>query len=227
MAGVISFLTVLIISISIVKVASIMLKHTGMSEDMARFQARSAYTGTGFTTVESEAIDWLLSKLVQLFFKRFTRVYAHDYDSLLFLGKDYEVVKFAVDQSSWLADLSMKDGRLNDEGILVLGIQRSDGYYVAVPRGETIVYAGDEIIVYGRESSLHSLMERKRGEDGDMDHIRQVEIQLRQEGKPADAGLSADNRKGSSLVSGIRGLFFRRTRTKSRQSGKSEDSAGD
>lgn len=48
----------LVISLSalITKVATIALVHTGLSTQSARFQARSAYTGAGFTTSESEKI---------------------------------------------------------------------------------------------------------------------------------------------------------------------------
>jgi uncharacterized membrane protein HdeD (DUF308 family) len=54
--AIISFFSVLLTSVIIVRVAAIMLKSTGLSQDVARFQARSAFTGTGFTTRESEAI---------------------------------------------------------------------------------------------------------------------------------------------------------------------------
>jgi hypothetical protein len=37
-------------------VASIALMHTGMERERAKFQARSAFTGTGFTTSESEMV---------------------------------------------------------------------------------------------------------------------------------------------------------------------------
>jgi hypothetical protein len=40
----------------ILRVATIMLIHTGLSKDLAHFQARSAFTCCGYTTRESEAI---------------------------------------------------------------------------------------------------------------------------------------------------------------------------
>ncbi|WP_310994031.1 TrkA C-terminal domain-containing protein [Aequorivita marina] len=48
----------LVVSLSalITKIATIALVHTGLSTQSARFQARSAYTGAGFTTSESEKI---------------------------------------------------------------------------------------------------------------------------------------------------------------------------
>ena len=48
----------LIVSISalITKIAAIALVHTGLSTESAKFQARSAYTGTGMSTNETESI---------------------------------------------------------------------------------------------------------------------------------------------------------------------------
>jgi len=54
--GVVAFLTVLGLSLVITKFATIALTLTGLSEEAARFQARSAFTGTGFTTTESSKV---------------------------------------------------------------------------------------------------------------------------------------------------------------------------
>jgi hypothetical protein len=56
MAAVISFLVVLVISILVVRIATVALTLTGLSQHLARFQARSAFTGAGFTTAESEKV---------------------------------------------------------------------------------------------------------------------------------------------------------------------------
>lgn len=56
MAGIITVIIILIISILITRVASIALTHTGLSRESSKFQARSAYTGVGFTTSESEKV---------------------------------------------------------------------------------------------------------------------------------------------------------------------------
>ncbi len=54
--GVIAFLTVLGISLVITRVVTAALMLTGLSHEAARFQARSAFTGTGFTTSEAEKV---------------------------------------------------------------------------------------------------------------------------------------------------------------------------
>ncbi|MBI1249473.1 potassium transporter TrkA [bacterium] len=53
---IISLLLVVIISLIVVRVATIALVMTGLSHQLARFQARSAFTGCGFTTEESNRV---------------------------------------------------------------------------------------------------------------------------------------------------------------------------
>ncbi|MCW8196073.1 potassium transporter TrkA [Proteobacteria bacterium 005FR1] len=56
MIGVISVLVVITLSILITRIATVVLTHTGLSRESASFQARSAFTGVGFTTSEAEQI---------------------------------------------------------------------------------------------------------------------------------------------------------------------------
>lgn len=54
MAPLISFLLIIGLSLVVTRVATVALTLTGLSRESARFQARSAFTGVGFTTTESE-----------------------------------------------------------------------------------------------------------------------------------------------------------------------------
>lgn len=56
MTAVASFLIVLLLSLIVARVVTVALTLTGLSPEVARFQARSALSGTGFTTRESESI---------------------------------------------------------------------------------------------------------------------------------------------------------------------------
>lgn len=47
---------VVVVSVFVVRIATVALKMTGMEEKKAHFQALSAFTGTGFTTKDSEII---------------------------------------------------------------------------------------------------------------------------------------------------------------------------
>jgi hypothetical protein len=56
MTAVVTLLVVLFASLLITRIATIALTATGLSREAARFQARSAFSGAGFTTSESEAV---------------------------------------------------------------------------------------------------------------------------------------------------------------------------
>ncbi len=56
MVAIVSLLAIVTLSIVITRVATVMLTATGLSRDIARFQARSAFSGAGFTTNESESV---------------------------------------------------------------------------------------------------------------------------------------------------------------------------
>jgi len=56
MVAIVSLLVALALSLLVTRVATMALMLTGLSREAARFQARSAFTGAGFTTNESEAI---------------------------------------------------------------------------------------------------------------------------------------------------------------------------
>lgn len=56
MLALLSFLAVVALSLIVVRVATAALTLTGLSDQLARFQARSAFTGAGFTTTESEKV---------------------------------------------------------------------------------------------------------------------------------------------------------------------------
>ena len=56
MTAIATLLVVLTLSLLTVRVATVMLILTGLSLPLARFQARSAFTGCGYTTTESERL---------------------------------------------------------------------------------------------------------------------------------------------------------------------------
>lgn len=56
MIAILTLLIVLTLSLIVTRIGTMVLMVTGLSKESARFQARSAFTGVGFTTTESEAI---------------------------------------------------------------------------------------------------------------------------------------------------------------------------
>lgn len=260
MAALISVLVAISLSLLITRVATEALTLTGLSRTSARFQARSAFTGTGFATAESEAIVkhplrrriimwlmflgnagiitvisslvltfvstsstgdgmfrfiylligifflWLLAtnrafnriltRLVRKALRRWTDLDLRDYARLLHLKEEYQVTEIEVDDNNWLADKKLKQLRLADEGINVLGIERRNRIYIGAPYGETYIYPGDTVIVYGRKSALLELDMRPEGIEGEQAHLDAVAIQQ----QIATEQLSRDRRTHNNRV---------------------------
>ena len=51
-----AMLVVVAVSLLVTRIATVALVATGLSRESARFQARSSFTGTGFTTTEAESV---------------------------------------------------------------------------------------------------------------------------------------------------------------------------
>ncbi len=240
--GIITLLIVLGLSLLITRLATVALQLTGLSKDAARFQARSAFTGTGFTTQEAEQVvrhpvrrriimllmilrsaglitiiislilsfgtesdsrltrlAWLAGGVVILWvlassnwvdrhvsgvmgwaLNRWTDLDTRDYAKLLNLSGEYGVTEIEVRKNDWLADKTLREMRLNEEGVIVLGITRSDGAYVGAPQADITVSPGDRLVVYGRGHSLKELDTRGAGSPGESAHLRAVEEQAQQ-----------------------------------------------
>ncbi len=233
-----TFFAVLLLSMLVVRIATVMLKLTGVSDDTARFQARSAFTGTGFTTSESENVVhhpvrrriimalmlvrnagfvtlatslmlsfigsqsnterlsrglWLVGGLVAILFltrihlldrtfsrivewglRRWTGTRIADYENLLNLASDYEVIEMTVGSNNWMAGRTLADLALSDEGVLVLGIRKTDGRFEGTPRGSSQIGATDTVVLYGHEMQLQEIRTRNQGESGDRAHADAV-----------------------------------------------------
>lgn len=234
MTAILTLLIVLMLSLVVTRAATVALTATGLSREAARFQARSAFSGAGFTTSESEAvvrhpvrrriIMWLMlagnagivavvasivlaaagssgdgstlvrvaavvagiyiiwyasrmswvdrriTHLATMAVRRWTDLDVHDYASLLHVGGEYVVTELPVEPDSWLAERRLADMRLRQEGVVVLGIERVDGSYLGVPLPDSVVEAGDVLVVYSRSGVLAELDHRLSGRSGDAAH---------------------------------------------------------
>lgn len=255
MTSILSLFVILILSWLVQRTATIALILTGLSIESARFQALSAFTGSGFTTSESEAVvshpvrrrilmilmllgnvgivtvvassvlafsgiggsrHWLLDVLflglalggfvalatsrwverylsiwIERALKRWTDLDIRDYAKLLHLCGEYSVVEMLVEDGKWLADRTLVDLALDEEGILVLGIQSSDGQYNGVPTGQTQVAVDDTLTLYGRVGRLEKLDRRRRDAAGNECHLSGITEQQ------AAIAATTDGSKGS------------------------------
>jgi len=234
MVAVFTLLSLVAISIIVVRVATKALQLTGLSVEAARFQAYSAFSGTGFTTEEAEDVvrqpvrrrivmimmllrnaglvtaistlvlsfvgtetstetlrrgvmlvgglgvlaltarsnwaDRQLSRVIDWALKRYTNLDVRDYYTLLNLKEDYNVSRFEIHAGTWLAEKTIQQVDLMEEGVLVLGIMRADGSYLGTPRGRYRMHAGDTLVLYGKRSNLDDLESRLAGTSGDAAH---------------------------------------------------------
>ncbi|QDU09800.1 TrkA C-terminal domain-containing protein [Gimesia aquarii] len=241
MFAIVSLIVIVIISMIVVRVATVALSLTGLSTQLARFQARSAFTSTGFTTSETEKVmrhpvrrriimtlmifgnagfvtaisslilsfmgtesssglwlrigilaiclsalwaiaysDWVdkhMSRLIQRALKRWTDLELRDYAGLLRLTDDYIVSELNVNRDDWLANRHLTDLKLDDEGVLVLGIEKPDTTYIGAPRGNTRLEVNDTILLYGKADILKNLDERRTGASGNWEHHKAVDEQ--------------------------------------------------
>jgi hypothetical protein len=230
----ISLILVLALSLLVTRIATLILVHTGVSRGLAKFQARSAFTGVGYTTEEAEKIvahpvrrrvvmllmllgnagivtsitslmltfvhpnsspNWwlnlalilggvallwflarspwmnaVISRITAWCLHRWTKLDVRDYVSLMRLAGEYQVSEMQVNEGDWMADRTLSDLHLRDEGLTILGIQRDNGRYVGSPTGKYYIRPNDVLLVYGRTSAMSALDERRAGPGGAQAH---------------------------------------------------------
>lgn len=95
---------------------------------------------------------------------------ARDYGTLLDLAGDYAISELKVQAGDWLAGRSLRELRLRDEGVVVIGIHRPGGRYVGAPGPETVPQPDDTLVLYGRTDRIAELDHRRQGAAGDRAH---------------------------------------------------------
>ena len=244
-APLITFLLVVLFSIIIVRIGTVALTMTGLSREIAAFQAQSAFSGVGFTTSESEyvvshpvrrriirilmllgsagitsaiaslvltfvgntpaematnaiwlfaglgglylfsrskLIDKWMSRMIEWALTRWTKIRVIDYEHVLGLSRGYTISILRVKPGSWLEGKTLSELRLDEEGILVLGVYRTrvngEEVYIGAPPPTFRLIAGDRLVCYGPEEVLERLPERLRGPIGDLEHEIAVASQV-------------------------------------------------
>jgi hypothetical protein len=118
----------------------------------------------------ARGIGWLLAK----------RGFAtRDYGTLLDLAGDYTVAELRVRDGDWLAGRSLRELRLRDEGVIVIGIHRAHRY-IGAPGPETTVDPEDTLVLYGHERRIAELDRRRPGRTGDAAHTEACADQRRE-----------------------------------------------
>lgn len=238
MTAIASLLIVLTLSLLVTRIGAMALMLTGVPREAARFQARSAYSGVGYTTSEAEDLVghpvrrrivmllmllgnlgvgaviatlmlsiiqtsqsesrgpllatllagllalWLaatsrfverhLNRAISWGLRQWGQLELRDYVALLQLQGGYAISELVVEPADWIAEKSLIELRLPQEGILVLGIRREEGVYLGAPTGDTVIYPGDILTLYGLVERIEELDQRRRGKQGDRAHATAI-----------------------------------------------------
>lgn len=83
----------------------------------------------------NERIDRLLRRAFVRLLGTSEEIHLHDYAGLLHVGRDYTVAELHVGRDDWMAERTLAELELRNEGISVLGIER-DGMYLGAPTGQ-------------------------------------------------------------------------------------------
>jgi K+/H+ antiporter YhaU regulatory subunit KhtT len=129
----------------------------------------------------SKWLDRKLSQVIEYLLSRYTDIEVRDYAGLLHLTGNYVVGEMTVRDDDWLAGRKLIEMRLSEEGILVLGIERTDGTYIGAPRGHNTLEVGDVLLLYGQAEALRNLDERRTGSEGNWEHFKAVDRQKKLE----------------------------------------------
>ncbi|MEZ6067686.1 MAG: TrkA C-terminal domain-containing protein [Planctomycetaceae bacterium] len=128
----------------------------------------------------SQWVERWLNQLIAWSLRRFTRLDARDYVALLQLQQGFAVTEMHVRDDDWIADQTLKQLRLPDEGVIVLGLERRDGMYIGAPVADTKIVAGDKLVLYGPIRRVQELDERRKGLGGAEAHAEAV-VEQREE----------------------------------------------
>jgi hypothetical protein len=225
MTSIVSLLAFVLLSAVVLRIGATALRLTGVSRDLARFQAHSSFFLAGFTTRESEyvvnhpvrrriimalmcagyigvgtlvstavvsfvstsdnnswpdsgwfrlgfiivgllglwlflrtkVVNFVLEYVITWVLRRFTDLHVLDYARLLHVSHDYIIAEIRVSKEDWFEGRSLAELRLNKRELLVLGIERADSSYEGTPGGDTVLCAGDTMVVYGLRQIISEL----------------------------------------------------------------------
>lgn len=242
-----TLLLVFALAILFIRIGAIALHMTGLSPDVASFQAASAFSGAGYTTEEAEQtvatperrtiiktlirlgslsllgalvpligsfaggngnlitlvyilvgaamivifarsrwLNKLVTPLIRRALSETTTLDIRDYSQLLGLHGEYRVSEIDAQAGDWITDGPLRELDLAAEGVLVLGIERSDGSYLGAPGADAEIQPDDTLVVYGQQHRLEELAGREAGdsqarEDAVEDHEEHLEKQQQRE----------------------------------------------
>jgi hypothetical protein len=107
-------------------------------------------------------IGWLqklLDRVIRYTLERTGMVRALDYELLLRIQYGYVVSEIEILPNTYLAGRALRDSRPWDRGVVILFIKRDEEMVPGLPGPADIIQAGDVVTAYGKEQSLHAMVE--------------------------------------------------------------------
>ena len=129
-----------------------------------------------FILISMSAVRNTLTRLLEFALTRSGAVQVRDYEELLRVDKGYSISYISVDARSWMADRTLRELRLTDEGVIVLNILRRGGVVLSTPGAESRLVGGDKLLCYGLEADLTRLAQRPADYKGETEHKRASQL---------------------------------------------------
>lgn len=92
-----------------------------------------------------------------------------------------------IGPDDWLVGKTLGQTRLQEEGVLVLGIRRKNGNYIGAPVSGTDFRENDLLILYGAREAIRELDRQIKGREGDEEHELAVATQRARERRERSA----------------------------------------
>lgn len=105
----------------------------------------------------NRAIRWSVERMV----RRARATHALDYEELLRLRAGYEVVEATLEPSHPAVNAPLHESRPRGTGVTVLGLTRAGGEFIGAPTADTLLSAGDTLVVYGRRDAIDAFFEAR------------------------------------------------------------------
>ena len=137
-----------------------------------------------FFLARNEWFDRRLRGALGRVLSKVSDIEVRDYAQLLHVAGDYVIDELAVEADDWMCHRTLGELRLRDEGVVVLGVERS-GTYIGTPGSETELEALDVLLVYGRAEVIEELDRRRSDPAGQFAHALRAGEQRRLRGEEA------------------------------------------
>ena len=96
----------------------------------------------------------------------------YDYEMILGLSKGNTISSFEVPKNHWMVKKTVKELKMEKEGVTILGIFRKfHGIeeYISSPTDDFKINYKDKLVVYCKDTAIQNLAKREKGREGNLD----------------------------------------------------------